>query len=395
MYQRKDLKQKLTLADYQNADLTNNVLVRCCLNVPLRNGQIQDDTRIKEALPLLQELKEKSKRVVIMAHLGRPEGRDMEFSLEPVAERLEKELDTKVTLLSDLDEEAEEGMYLLENIRFFPEESVNDLDERRAFAQELAKFGDIFINDAFPDYRESASTYDIVKFLPSFLGPAFLKEIKAFANYSQPHKPLVTILGGAKLSEKLDALNSLAKISDRVLVGGAMAYTLLKAKGIEIGKSLCEVDKLVVAEEIIDKYSDKIVLPIDHVLVDEFKEPENTEMYSVVRHQEIPEDKIAVDIGPQTVELFIREINNAGSLIWNGPMGVFEWDLIGNETKNIATAIAESQAFTLAGGGDSIAAINKYNLTGFDHISTGGGAMLAYFSYDTFSTLDIILDSLR
>ncbi len=398
MYARDNLIELLDKANYKNANLKDaNVVVRSCLNVPLsKDGQITDRTRIDESLPLLMELKGQAKRVVIMAHLGRPEAKDSSLSLRPVKDVLEQEIGVTIEMLEEIDDVdmKESGFYLVENIRFFEGENSKDHDEQVAFAQKLAKLGDIFINDAFADYRESPSTYEIAKLIPSYIGASFYSEIKAFAAFKDAQKPFVAVLGGAKLSEKLDVLYSLGKDADKILVGGAMAYTLLKAMGHKVGKSLVEDDKLDVAEDIINKYSDKIVLPVDHVTVDEFVEPEDASQYTVINGVDIPDDKMGVDIGPKTVELFLSEIAKSKSIIWNGPMGVFEWDLAGKETEQIAKAIAaKKDAYKLAGGGDSIAAINKYNVQGFDHISTGGGAMLAYFAYDTFMTLDMLLDN--
>lgn len=396
MYQRDNLKDLLDEAVY-SIDKTDdkNVLVRSCLNVPLnKTGEITDITRIDESLPLLKELKGRAKRIVILAHLGRPEGIDSTLSLEPVKQVLEEELDTSITLIEDLEKGIpDKGFVLIENIRFFEGENTKDLDQQIDFAKKLAQLGDVFINDAFADYRESPSTYHIANLLPSYLGPSFYKEIKAFSEFTKPNRPFVAILGGAKLSEKLDALNSLLEIADKVLIGGAMSYTLLKAMDINIGKSLIEPDKIDVAKEIVRQHKEKLILPLDHILVDEFKEPKSVEEYTILTKQEIPEGKIAVDIGPETVRTYLEEISKAESIIWNGPMGVFEWDLVGNETKVIADAIVSNRsAYTLAGGGDSIAAINKYNIQCFDHVSTGGGAMLAFFSYESFGTLDVILD---
>jgi 3-phosphoglycerate kinase len=281
-------------------------------------------------------------------------------------------------------------VFLLENIRFFNGEESKNKDERMIFARLLAGLGNTFINDAFADYRESASTYDIATLLPSFLGPVFLKEVEALSKFSTPAAPFVAILGGAKLSEKLDALNSLVKIADKVIIGGAMAYTLMKAKGINIGKSKIEDDKLDIAHEIIENYSQKLCLPVDHMLTKEFSE---TSKFDYSEDNSIPNDSIAIDIGPKTIDEYCKEIVNAKSILWNGPMGVFEWEHSGKGTCIIGNAIVNNtQAYKLAGGGDSIAAINKYRLRGIDHISTGGGAMLAFLAYDKFPTLDVIIN---
>jgi phosphoglycerate kinase len=214
--------------------------------------------------------------------------------------------------------------------------------------------------------------------------------VESLGKFSAPERPFVAILGGAKLSEKLDALNALVKIADKVLIGGAMAYTLMKAQGIEIGKSLFEADKLEVANEIMANYSEKILLPIDHLVTGTFSKDSP---YEHITDRNVPVDKIAIDIGTETIKNYVAEIANAKSILWNGPMGVFEWTQSEAGTREVGSAIINnSSAFKLSGGGDSIAAINKFNLKGFDHVSTGGGAMLAFISYDKFPILDVIIN---
>lgn len=402
MYQHPNLAALLESKDISNADLAGRkVIIRSVLNVVMDSaGNISDATRIVESLPALKMLGEKSARVVIMAHLGRPTmAREPEFSLEPVRIDLENRLGQSVTMLKDeaaIDDliansqNYHEKYYLLENIRYFEGEEAKDTVKREEFARKLAKMGDLYVNDAFADYREAASTVDVVKFLPAYLGPAFIKEVKALSNFAKPARPFVAVLGGAKLSEKLDAMLALAESADKVLVGGAMAYTLMVSQEINVGKSKIEEDKVQVAGEIMSKFKDKILLPIDHLVVEEFSSDAATE---IISSQVVPEGKIAVDIGPQTIDLFKSEISRAESLLWNGPMGVFEWESAGKGTAEVGESIAQNtKAFKLAGGGDSIAAINKYCLNGFDHISTGGGAMLAYLSYEHFPTLEAIIN---
>lgn len=408
MYKRENLNILLEKASYRNADLKNSkVIVRACLNVPLdkKTQEITDCTRIDEALPLIQELAGQSKRIVIMAHLGRPAGKDPSLSFAPVVKMLEERLGEKVYLVENLDDiqslsgdfEKDKRVFLIENIRFFPGEKSKDQEERKELTDQLTKLGDIFINDAFADYLEpgktTASTYDIAKVLPSFIGPVFAKEVKAFANFSNPARPFVAVMGGAKLSEKLLALNSLLEFADKVIIGGAMAYTILKAMGKSIGNSLIEKDLVESAQEMYQKFSSKIILPVDHLILDKFEEPSEQNKVTVQDDQNIPDGKTAVDIGPKTIELFKTEIQNTKSVVWNGPMGVFEWEQTCKGTREIGnTIISLSDAYKLTGGGDSISAINKFGLKGFNHISTGGGAMLAFLSYDSFPTLDVILD---
>lgn len=385
-----------------NADYAGKtIVIRTCLNVAMdKSGNITDATRIEESVPTLKTLGEKAKKVIMMAHLGRPTtAREPEFTLEPVRMELEKRLGEKIEMIKDdatMDEfianpDSKTGkFYLLENIRYFAGEESKDASIRKEFAAKLAKLGDIYVNDAFADYREAASTYDIAEILTSYIGPVFAREVKAVSYFTNASKPFVAILGGAKLSEKLDALLALTKEADKILIGGAMAYTLLKAMGKPVGKSLVEEDKISVAKQIITDHSNKLVLPIDHVVVSEFK-PEAE--ISITQGDSIEDNHIAVDIGPKTRELFKSQIQSAKSILWNGPMGVFEWESAGKGTQEVGTAIvSNSDAYKFAGGGDSIAAINKYNLQGFNHISTGGGAMLAFVSYDKFPTLDVILN---
>ena len=392
------LKKDISNFSYSKIEDIENkiVIVRTCLNVAVdKDGVMTDSTRFYESLPLIKELGSKAKKVILMAHLGRPEKKEKALSFWNVAETLQTELEEdriEVKLVDSIKEakSSKAKITLLDNIRFFPGEESKDLDVRMKFAKELASLADVYINDAFPDYREAASTYDIATLLPSYLGPVFIKEVESLSKFSEPEKPFVAVLGGAKLSEKLDALNALVQIADKVIIGGAMAYTLMKAKGIETGKSLIEKDKLDVAEEIISKYEDKLLLPVDHLVAQEFKA---RSPYEYTDTETIPEDMIAIDIGWNSIRKFKTELSNAKSILWNGPMGVFEWIHSSVGTKEIGSAIsANSEAFTLAGGGDSIAAINQFNLRGFDHISTGGGAMLAFLAYDKFPTLDIILN---
>lgn len=383
-------------------DITNkNVLIRSCLNVTMDSGgKITDDTRLSESLPTLEVLGQKAKRVIIMAHLGRPtKAREPEFSLEPIRQVLEIKLGKRVIMLSDEaalsrlsnGTEEESVFYLIENIRYFEGEETKDEVIKANFAQQLSALGEIFINDAFADYREAVSTYEIAKLIPSYAGPVFQKEVKAISYFTSPQKPFVAILGGAKLSEKLDAMLALCQLADQVIVGGAMAYTIMQSMGIRVGKSLVEHDKLDVAAQIVTEFSSKLVLPIDHIVAPELS-PET--ITNVTGDSNIPDDLLAIDIGPRTQEAFTNVISAAKSILWNGPMGVFEWENGITGTEKIATAIINNnQSYKFAGGGDTIAAINKLKLTGFNHISTGGGAMLAYIAYDKFPTLDVILNS--
>jgi phosphoglycerate kinase len=392
---------------YKNIpDIQNKrILLRTCLNVTVtETGEITDHTRLFESLPLIKELAGKAKNLVITAHLGRPEKQEHHLNFMKICEKLNEELGKHgffVKLIDNLTPEnfklisinntlESNVIFLLDNIRFFEGEETKEADKKEIFSKQLASLGEVFINDAFADYRASASTYDVAKLLPSYLGPVFLREVEALGRFNNPENPFIAILGGAKLSEKLDALEALAKIADKVLIGGAMAYTFMKAKGLSIGNSRFEEDKVELAKRTLDKYSDKLVLPIDHLELSAFKESAD---YTFSDTAEIDSDKIGADIGWKTIDLFKKEVANAKSILWNGPMGVFEWEHPGVGTKEIGSAIGmNNKAYKLVGGGDSIAAINKYNLSGFDHISTGGGAMLAFLAYEEFPTLDVIIN---
>lgn len=406
MYKQTDLKAKLAAKNVAAIDLAGKrVLIRTCLNVAMdTHGRITDSTRIDESLPTLSMLGQKADRVVMMAHLGRPTtAREIEFSLETVRLELESRLGQTVQMLSTIEDikaladgslaaAASQKFFLVENIRYFAGEESGEKSQRTEFAKLLASLGDLFVNDAFADYREAASTYDVARYIPSYLGPVFVREVEAVSYFGQPERPFTAVLGGAKLSEKLDALKALSASADKVLVGGAMAYTLMLAQGIAVGNSKVETDKLEVAKAILNQFGAKIVLPVDHIVVDEFSSSAATEVVSAA---EIPAGKIAVDIGPKTQEIFKAHISQAKSILWNGPMGVFEWDSADAGTKAVGASIAASDAYKFAGGGDSIAAINKFNLSGFNHISTGGGAMLAFVSYEHFPTLDVVLEEAK
>ncbi len=398
MYTTPNLTEKLKAKNITNFDFSGKrVLIRSCLNVPVsKSGRIEDFARLDEAIPTIKMLREKADKVIILAHLGRPTtARESEFSLKPVQAELEKRLGQTVEMIETESEfqdisESHSKYFILENIRFFEGEESKDIAKKEEFSKKLASLADLYVNDAFPDYRESVSTFDLAKLLPSFLGPVFVKEVEALSKFSNPKRPFVAILGGSKLSEKLDALNALAKTADRLLISGAMAYTLLLSEGKSVGKSLVEQDKIEVAKEIMQNHKDKILLPIDHAVANEFDESSSVENINDVN---IPDGKIALDIGPETIKLFVNEIQYARSILWNGPAGVFEWKNTKTGTLEIGKVITRnSKAYKLAGGGDSISAINKFGLTGFDHISTGGGAMLAFLSYDEFPTLDIIIN---
>lgn len=376
---------KKTLEDI---DLENKrVLVRCDFNVPLRNGQVADDKRIRESLATIKCLLEKNAKIILMSHLGRPNGKFNEcFSLKPVKDVLETLLNKPVKLSKDvIGPDAQNlinnmescDIVLLENIRFHKEEEENDPE----FAKKLASYGDVFVNDAFGTvHRAHASTAGITAYLPSVCGKLVRKEIEILEGaLENPQRPLVAILGGAKVSDKIGIINNLLDKVDAIIIGGGMAYTFFKAQGFKVGKSICEDDKLELARAMIKKAADKEVeflLPVDTIITKEFK---NTKEYEIVKVGECPDDYMGMDIGPMSVEKFIEVIQKAGTVIWNGPMGVFEFENFAVGTYKIAQAIAKSNAISIIGGGDSAAAVKELGFAHqMTHISTGGGATLSY-----------------
>ena len=364
------------------------VIVRCDFNVPQdETGRITDDKRIVAALPTIKYLLEHNAAVILCSHLGRPKGEfKMKYSLAPVAERLSELLGKEVKLAKDvIGEDAKklaselkcgEAM-LLENVRFHKEEEKND----PAFAKELASMAEIYVNDAFGTaHRAHASTAGIADYLPAVCGFLINKEIsimgKALAN---PVRPFVAILGGAKVSDKIGVINNLIEKCDTIIIGGGMSYTFMKAMGKEIGTSLCEDDKLDLAKDLMAKAEAKgvkLLLPIDTVCADHFAADATPVVYEAGA---LPADMMGLDIGPKTIELFSEAVKDAGTVVWNGPMGVFEFDAFAVGTKAVAKAIAESNAVSIIGGGDSAAAVEKLGFADkMSHISTGGGASLEF-----------------
>jgi phosphoglycerate kinase len=374
---------KLSIRDL---DLRNKrVFIRVDFNVPLAPGgqEITSDKRIRASLPTIQYALEQGAKLVLASHLGRPKGKtNPEMSLKPVAARLSELLKKPVTMAPDcIGPEVEklkggnDGVILLENLRFHAEEEKND----PSFARELARGIDIYINDAFGTaHRAHASTVGIIQFVPkAAAGLLMQKELEYLGKVTNnPPLPCVGILGGAKVSDKIEVIENLLKIVDRLLIGGAMAYTFMKAQGKPTGKSLVEADKVDLAKEILGKAGAKLVLPVDHVVAAELKAGAP---YDVVTT--IPDDKLGVDIGPATIALFSTEIAKAKSVIWNGPMGVFEKPPFDTGTVALAKAVAASGALSVVGGGDSEKAIKSAGVADqISHISTGGGASLEFLS---------------
>ncbi|MCK9425315.1 MAG: phosphoglycerate kinase [Ignavibacteriaceae bacterium] len=368
------------------------VLVRVDFNVPLdENLNVTDDKRIVESLPTIKKIIAEGGKAILMSHLGRPKGKvNPKYSLAPAAKKLSELLGKEVTLASDCIGEAVKSqvnelksgdVLLLENLRFHEEEEKND----PAFAKQLAELGDIYVNDAFGSaHRAHASTEGVTKFLAvSVAGYLMEKELnylgKAVGN---PERPYCAILGGAKISGKIDVINNLLDKVDTLIIGGGMAYTFYKAQGWEIGTSLLEAEKVELAKELLEKVKTKklqFLLPVDVVVAAEFK---NDSPQEVVKVNEMPSDKMGLDIGPESIKLFSEAIRNSKTIVWNGPMGVFEFDNFANGTNTIAEVLAEvtaKGAITVIGGGDSAAAIAKAGLeTKVSHVSTGGGASLEF-----------------
>ncbi|MDP3979848.1 MAG: phosphoglycerate kinase, partial [Chlamydiota bacterium] len=364
-----------------------NVLIRVDFNVPLDEHQhITDDTRIVAALPTIQYVRKEGGKVILMSHLGRPKGKkNMKYSLQPVAQRLGELLETKVLFADDCIgssvKQLVKGMKsgdvaLLENVRFYAQEEAND----EQFSKELASLGDLYINDAFgSSHRAHASVAGLTRYIqPSASGYLLRKEIEFLQDaIDYPKKPLLAILGGAKVSDKIKVIDHLLEKVDFLIVGGAMSYTFYLAKGLPVGKSLVEPDKTDIAKEALSKaerLGKKLLLPIDHVVV---KKIEDGALSEVVGEGGIGPDHIGVDIGPKSVALFTDLIRQAGTTIWNGPMGVFEIDAFAHGTEAIARALGESGCVSIVGGGDSIAALKKLGLDSkIVHVSNGGGASL-------------------
>ena len=362
-------------------------LVRCDFNVPVKDGVITDDKRIREALKTIKYLKAQGAKQILCSHMGRPKGEvDMKYSLQPVQKRLRELLDCDVIMASDVigpDAKAKAAalkdgdIMLLENLRFHKEEEKNDPD----FAKELAGMAEIYVNDAFGTaHRAHASTAGVADYLPAVCGYLIQKEIEIMGTaLENPKRPFVAILGGAKVSDKIGVIENLADKVDTLIIGGGMAYTFIKAKGGRIGASLCEDDKLELAVRLMEKAREKNVkflLPADSVIGDEFKEGCKVR---TADSDKIPDGWMGMDIGEKAVREYTRAIKGAGTVVWNGPMGVFEMPDFARGTKAIAKAVAESGAISIIGGGDSAAAVEQLGFADkMTHISTGGGASLEF-----------------
>jgi phosphoglycerate kinase len=364
------------------------VLVRSDLNVPLEDGAVTDDGRIRASLPLLKDLLGRGARVVVAAHLGRPKGSpDPKYSLAPVAARLEELLGVPVRLARDVVGESAQDMVgeladgqlgLLENVRFEPGETSKDDAERGAFADKLAALADLYVDDAFGAvHRKHASVFDVAQRLPHASGPLVAAEVEVLRRLTKdPARPYAVVLGGSKVSDKLAVIESLLPRVDTLLVGGGMCFTFLKAQGHDVGSSLLEDDQVERCRGFLE--TGKVVLPVDVVAATSFSADAD---HDVVSAEAIPGDRMGLDIGPQSVKVFAEALAGAKTVFWNGPMGVFEMEPYAEGTRGVAEAIASLEgALTVVGGGDSAAAVRALGIgeTRFTHISTGGGASLEY-----------------
>lgn len=388
----------------ENIDVANKrVLVRVDYNVPLDDElNVVDDTRIKLSLPTINYLIGKNARIILMSHLGRPKGvAEDKFRLDPAAKRLGELTGKKIRKFDSIfsaeikeyiDNKMKYGeIVMLENLRFDPGEKAND-DE---FSKSLASLADVYVDDAFgAAHRAHASVAGVTKYLPAVAGFLMEKEIEVLTSLLEsPKRPFLTILGGSKVSDKIQVIKNLLSKVNSLILGGGMTYTFLKAKGYEIGKSICEDDQIDFAREMLDlakKDNVNLILPVDIVIAKEFDSKAEKKLVSI---QSIPVDWMGMDIGDSSIELFKKEIFAAKTIFWNGPVGVFEWSNFEKGTKNIANAVADSQAVTVAGGGDTLAALKKYNLSSkFTHVSSGGGAAMELLEGKELPGVSSLLD---
>lgn len=378
------------------------VLVRCDFNVPMdEEKNITDNTRIVSALPTIRYLLENDCAIILCSHLGRPKGEfKAEYSLKPVAKELSKLLNQDVIMAADVvGEDAKEKasalkqgqIMMIENVRFHKEETDNDME----FAKQLAQLAEIYVNDAFGSaHRAHASTAGVASYLPAVSGFLIEKELQFLGNaILNPKRPFISILGGAKVSDKIGVIDSLLEKVDTLMIGGGMAYTFFKAQGYEVGNSICEMDKLNLALELMEKAKQKgvkLILPVDTKVGKEFKPDTESK---IVKYTEIPADWEGFDIGPETIKIFTEELQKAKTVVWNGPLGLSEFEQFAMGTNEIAKVLADLDAITIIGGGDSAAAVKKVGLEDkMTHISTGGGASLEFLEGKKLPGIECLMD---
>ncbi|GIW22061.1 MAG: hypothetical protein KatS3mg068_1068 [Candidatus Sericytochromatia bacterium] len=395
------MNNKFSIKDLTKKDLENkSVLVRVDFNVPIQENKVLDTTRIEASLPTIKYLLENNSKVILISHLGRPKGKkDLKYSLKPVYDFIKNNLNMNIIFLDDcigenveleIKKQSYPSLILLENVRFYPEEEKND----RNFSEKLSKLADIFVNDAFGTaHRSHSSTVGVAEFLPTYCGFLMEKEINFLSKALNPEKPFVAIIGGAKVSSKIGVLKNLINKTDTLIIGGAMTYTFLKALGKNVGNSFVENDYLVTAREIIElaqKNNCNLFLAKDHVVAESI-DSENTTIVD-----DIPNNLSAFDIGNKSIDEIIKILSNAKTIVWNGPLGVFEKPQFENGTKKVAlflSTLKEKGVTTIVGGGDSVAAIEKFNLTDkFSHVSTGGGASLEFLEGIELPGIKVIKD---
>jgi phosphoglycerate kinase len=384
------------------------VLIRCDFNVPLDGDVITDDGRIRAALPTLTSLLKAGAKVVVLAHLGRPKGQvNPKYSLAPAAKRLGELLGTDVKLAADVVGESAQAMAaalvdgeigMCENVRYEPGEESKDDAERGALAAKYAALADVFVSDGFGVvHRKQASVYDVAKLLPSAAGSLVAKEVEVLKKLTEePARPYVVVLGGAKVADKLAVIDNLLQVADTLVVGGGMSYTFLKAKGYEVGSSILDADNVEACKGYLaqaEAAGKQILLPVDTRVAAEFDFAGRTvSEVTVVPSDQIPADQGGLDIGPESEKTFADAILGAKTVFWNGPMGVFEIDALASGTRAVAAALADTDAFTVVGGGDSAAAVRQLGFAddAFGHISTGGGASLEYLEGKTLPGLSVL-----
>ncbi len=395
-----------------NSDLHGKrVIVRCDLNVPLESGKVTDDGRIRASLPTIKKLRDSGAKVIVISHLGRPEGApDEKYSLLPVAKRLSELLGEEVAFASDTvgasakDKiaSAQPGsVTLLENLRFNQGEASKDSSEREVFAQQLADHGDLLVSDGFGVvHRKQASVYELAKLLPSYAGELISTELKVLERLTvNPERPYTVVLGGSKVSDKLGVIENLLPKVNKLLIGGGMVFTFLAAMGYKVGKSLLEQDQIEKVKGFVSRAKElgvELVLPKDIVVADKFAADARFETVpsSGIEASSFGQDAVGLDIGPIASSDFAQAILVSRTVFWNGPMGVFEFESFANGTREVARALSETKGFSVVGGGDSAAAVRKlgFSENAFDHISTGGGASLEFLEGKSLPGLEVLND---